>query len=167
MADYLVLTVDKIDSLQTEQLRRITKARAVIDVTKTDELFWFNQFLVDMFLADIAAISIIMCEDVVYPAGFYLGPWQPELVIAVDPEWLSSVEQSCKTFAKLGEIISSYYDLEDKLDEFYGLYEQSEGTSEGFNTHIKSLKFADQFETQLDQLFAKLKTDITQRHLSM
>jgi hypothetical protein len=77
------------------------------------------------------------------------------------------VEQSCKTFAKLGEVISSYYDLEDKLDEFYGLYEQSEGTSEGFNTHIKSLKFADQFEIQLDHLFAKLKTDITQRHLSM
>ena len=167
MADYLVLTVDKIDSLQTEQLRRITKARAVIDVTKTEELFWFNQFLVDMFLADIAAISIIMCEDVVYPAGFYLGPWQPELVIAVDPEWLSSMEQSCRTFAKLGEVISSYYDLEDKLDEFYGLYEQSEGTSDRFSNHIKSLKFADKFEIQLDHLFTKLKTDITQRHLSM
>jgi hypothetical protein len=32
MADYLVLTVDKIDSLQTEQLRRITKARATAEV---------------------------------------------------------------------------------------------------------------------------------------
>jgi hypothetical protein len=77
------------------------------------------------------------------------------------------VEQSCKTFAKLGEFISSYYDLEDKLEEFYDLYEQSEGTSEGFSNHIKSLKFADQFEIKLDHLFAKLKTDITQRHLSM
>ena len=37
MADYLVLTVDKIDSLQTEQLRRMTKARAIADMTETDE----------------------------------------------------------------------------------------------------------------------------------
>ena len=166
MADYLMLTVDKLDSLQIDQLRRMIKARAVTDVTSNDEIFYFNQFLVDMFLADIATISIIMCEDVGYPAGFHLGPWQAEMVIVVDPEWLSSMEQSCKTFAKLGEVIASYYDLEDKLDEFFNLYEQSEGAIDDFTTHIKSLKFADQFEVHIEQLFAKLKNDITFRHLS-
>jgi len=167
MADYLMLTVDKLDSLQINQLRRITKARAVTDVTSNDEIFCFNQFLVDMFLADIAAISVIMCEDVGYPAGFHLGPWQAEMIIVVDPEWLSSMERSCKTFAKLGEVLSSYYDLEENLDEFYKLYEQSEGATDGFASRIKSLKFADQFELNIEQLFVKLKNDITQRHLSI
>ena len=167
MADYLVLMADKIDSVGLEQLRRITKAREVGDVTSNDSLYGFNQFLADMFLADIAAVSIIMCEDVSYPAGFYLGPWQAELVVEVEPEWLSSMEQSCRTFSKLGEVISTYYELEDRLEEYQNLYAYSEGMSEELANNLKSINFQDQVEMKLDHLFQNLKNDITRRRLSI
>jgi hypothetical protein len=167
MADFLVLMADKLDSTRTDQLRRLTKAREVTDIRSSDSLCWFNQFLVDMFLADIAAISIFMCEDVIYPAGFYLGPWQAELVIKVDPEWLSSMEQSCKTFSKLGEVISTYYELEDRLDEYQSQHAYSEGIPEELADKLKSLNFQDQVEIKQDKLFQNLKNDITQRRLSI
>ena len=167
MADYLVLMADKLDSIRTDQLRRLTKARQVADVKGSDSLLWFNQFLVDMFLADIAAMSIFMCEDVIYPAGFYLGPWKAELVIEVDPEWLSSMEQSCKTFSKLGEVISTFYELEDRLDEYQRQHLYSEGIPDELGNELKSLNFQDQIEMKQDKLFQNLKDDIIQRRLSI